>query len=346
MSRTKTSTPLTLVKSDGGKAAVGVAGAAAAGTVAWAHLVERRRRRQRAFELHAGEAVPAGVRRIACGRIDDAIDLLGSRGDTGAAVHGARKDLKRLRATARLVRGPLGERAYDRENRAFRDTARRLSGPRDSRVLVETLEGLIERYAGEVPDGCFDGLRDALVAEERAATARLQDDGPAVAAVIEELRAARRQVARWQLVDNGFETVEPGVRRTYRRGREAYRAARRDPSTERLHEWRKRVKDLWHATQILEPAAPKRLDALARDAHRLSDLLGDDHDLAVLGAQASRRLSDSDPDALELLEGLIARRRDELQKRALKRGRKLYAPSPAVFAKPLRRGWRKRMAGI
>jgi hypothetical protein len=44
------------------------------------------------------------------------------------------------------------------------------------------------------------------------------------------------------------------LRRIYRRGRKAMQHAQADPTNENLHEWRKRVKDLWHAEQILRPA--------------------------------------------------------------------------------------------
>ena len=48
-------------------------------------------------------------------------------------------------------------------------------------------------------------------------------------------------------------------------------AARKDPSAEHLHEWRKRVKDLWHVAPSLQPAAPKRMNRLSRRAHTLAD---------------------------------------------------------------------------
>lgn len=55
-----------------------------------------------------------------------------------------------------------------------------------------------------------------------------------------ELQSARARVATWTFHHTGFDAVAPGVRRTYRLGRRAYRAARADPSTEHLHDWRKR----------------------------------------------------------------------------------------------------------
>ena len=122
--------------------------------------------------------------------------------------------------------------------------------------------------------------------------------------------------------------LEPGFERIYRRGRRALKAARRDTSTENLHELRKRAKDLWHAAQILRLAAPKKMKRLARHAHRLSDVVGADHDLAVLRAAARERQETLASGELALLDGLIGRRREQLRRKALKRARRLYARKP------------------
>jgi CHAD domain-containing protein len=106
------------------------------------------------------------------------------------------------------------------------------------------------------------------------------------------------------------------------------RAARKDASTENLHELRKRAKDLWHAAQVVRPVAPKRMKKLAREAHRLADLTGDDHDLAVLLDGARERAHTLRPGELQLLGALVERRRRDLQREALRRARRVYARKP------------------
>jgi CHAD domain-containing protein len=291
-----------------------------------------------AYRLRKNEDAADGVRRIARAQLDLAGESLEAGtapgGDLDAAVHDARKALKRLRALVRLSRDALGDEAYRRENAIFRDAGRRLSDTRDAAVLVQTLDDLTERYRDEVPSGAFAGLRDALATEAAAASAQLADDSEAVEKVHGALDAARRRVAAWPLEENGdLELLEPGFERIYRRGRRALKAARRDPGTEELHELRKRAKDLWHAAQILRPAAPKAMKKVARRAHAVSDLAGDDHDLAVLRAAARERHATLAAGELALLEGLVARRRRRLQRRALARGRRLYARRPRSLAR-------------
>jgi CHAD domain-containing protein len=288
------------------------------------------------YRLRSGEGAADGVRRIARGQIDFAADELDGKGDgdLDRAVHESRKAFKRLRALVRVSRDALGDKAYRRENTIFRDAGRRLSGARDAAVMVEALDDLTARYRTELPDDAFSGLREALAAEAAAASARLADDRGAVEEVRGTLAAARRRVAGWPIDDDGaLELLEPGFERIYRRGRRALKAARRDADTEQLHELRKRAKELWHAAQILRPAAPKPMKKLARRAHALSDLIGDDHDLAVLSATARERHATLAPGELALLESLIARRRGRLQRKALSRGRRLYARKPRKLAR-------------
>jgi CHAD domain-containing protein len=282
----------------------------------------------RRYRLEPGEGAGEGIRRIARGQIELAAERLqGSRADDlDEAVHDARKAFKRLRALVRLARHGLGDEVYRRENTGFRDVGRDLSAVRDAQVMVDTLQGLIDRYRAELADGAFRGLLDALTAEAQAAHERLASDPQAVAPALSALETMRNRVATWPLGEReGPRALAPGFERIYRRGRRAVRAARKDASTENLHELRKRAKDLWHAAQVVRPVAPKQMKRLARDAHRLADLTGADHDLAVLLEGARRRAHTLRPGELRLLGALVDRRRRGLQREALGRARRVYA---------------------
>ncbi len=164
-----------------------------------------------------------------------------------------------------------------------------------------------------------------------------------VAAVVDELSRARTRTAAWTFDTDGFEAVEPGLRRIYKRGRDAMRLAQEDPTSANLHEWRKRVKDLWYVEQILRPASPKRMKKLAKRTHDLADLLGDDHDLAELRHYVATHRGCFDDRSTEVaLTRVIDRRRKLLQDEAFAVGSKLYRRSPGRFVKAIRQRWRKR----
>jgi CHAD domain-containing protein len=287
----------------------------------------------RKYRLKDGEAVPPGIARIARGRIDHALDELRGKSDSSPeeAVHEARKDMKKLRALLRLVRGEVGDKRFRRESDAFRDAGRELAGVRDADVMLATLGTLEERYAGELSAKAAGDLRQALEAHRirTAAGAR----GQASEAAIEMLKQARRRVSGWSVEHDGFEAVEDGLRRVYRQGRRAWQAAGDDPSPEAIHEWRKRVKDLWYHCSILREAWPPVMSALADEAHELSDRLGDDHDLVVLLTWAEEHADGSE------LEPLVDRRRRELHDEAFAYGARLYGDKPGAFTRRIERWW-------
>lgn len=328
--------------------AIGAAGVAAAGvaTAAGKALIDRRRREQRAgraFALRGDETVPDGVRRIARGQIDIALDALRGDRDRETGVHEARKALKRLRTVLRLIRGDLDPATYRHELETFRDIGRRLAVARDSQVAVETLEAVAERFSEELPNEVVEPLWERLDAEHRDAQQQLVSGDAVLRAAISELEGARARVPAWTLAHADFQALSPGLRRIYRRGRRATSTAQADPSTENLHELRKRVKDLWYTTQILRPVAPSRMRSRA---HHVSDLLGEDHDLALLRTQVLRHRRELvDRDSLKAITGVIDRRRAQIRDEALAEADALYRRKPRRFVQRIERRWRKRMPG-
>ena len=311
--------------------AVAVSGAITTGKLVRDRVVQRRRsKRSRRYRLEPGESPLEGIGRVARGQLDLATELLGHGGDDGEAIHEARKALKRVRAVLRLSRDYLGADRYRHENVILRDAGRELSGARDARVLVETLDELAERHPDELSAPARTRLRTAL--DTTAEAAEATGEAPA-SAVLEALSDARVRVATWPLPeDGGPGALAAGLERIYRRGRRALRTAEQETTVESLHELRKRAKDLWHAAQLLRPAAPKRMKKLARRAHRLSDLLGDDHDLAVLLDRARAQPELLDEDELAALSALVQRRQDRLRREALALGARVYGRKPRKLA--------------
>lgn len=282
----------------------------------------------RAYGLKEGEPLPDGIRRVARGRIDNAIDELRGKTDSTPeeAVHEARKDMKKLRALLRLACGELGNDTFSRENACFRDAARELAGARDSDVMLTTLGAL------DLPAGLGWELRKAIQAELARDGAGDRDASAHGAVAI--LKAARKRVDDWPLERDSFEAVAEGLERTYRRGRRDFKAALAEPSVETLHEWRKRVKEHWYHHTLLRSLWPPVMTAVGDQAHELADRLGDDHDLAVLATWVREHL-EPDPELSEAVD----RRREELQGEAFALGGRAYAEKPSAYVRRLERLW-------
>ncbi|MEA2279042.1 MAG: hypothetical protein QOC78_4002 [Solirubrobacteraceae bacterium] len=287
-----------------------------------------------AYRLAVADRLTTAVRERAAEQLEEAIAHLQGDGghDPVEAIHEARKSLKKARSLLRLVRRDLDPPAFRRESRALRDAGRALSGLRDADVMRETFEHLAERSVGRLPAKELDELRDWL--EHRSHARR---NGAAIARarrVAQELGETLARLDDLPLQRVRWKTIHRSARRVYKQGRRALRRVEADPTVERLHEWRKRVKDLWHHQRLLRDAWPALLAAQAKEAHELSDLLGRDHDLAVLAERLRGRKGG--PDVGGILE-LIEHERAELQKRARDLGRRLYAESPRSFARRLKR---------
>ena len=239
------------------------------------------------FRFDPAESVPDGVRRIAREQLDRSIHrLTEGTDDRDADVHSARKSMKCLRGLVRLVRPDLGPEVYRRENETYRDTARRLAGLRDATVLAGTLDRVVGGLNGEAGD--FDPLREQL-AGRRGRAYESGERGPVLDACAEALRQARDRVDRWPVDDAGWSGLGRGVLAVYRRGRREFGEACWRPSVESLHEWRKRVKYLWYHSRLLQPLWPGLMTAWQKELDRLGELLGDDHDLAVLAGVLRQR---------------------------------------------------------
>jgi hypothetical protein len=83
------------------------------------------------------------------------------------------------------------------------------------------------------------------------------------------------------------------------------------------------------------------VEAMSTKLHKLSDRLGDEHDLAVLGDLAGRSAAQVGRKADSALQKLIKKRRRKLRKRALAVGLPFYAEKPAHFQTRLRQYFRR-----
>jgi CYTH domain-containing protein/CHAD domain-containing protein len=292
----------------------------------------------RAYRLKTKEGAAKGVRRIALGRAEKTLERLeGIDGDDlAAAVHGARKDLKKLRGLLRLVRGELGEKTFKAENRRYRDAGRLLSGSRDAEVKLETLLALRHRFEG-LPADSARRWEGALETERDELAAAMGEKGEGqIERAITAIGAGREAIEGWRLRTDSWALVGPGLSRAYGDGREAMKLVAARASSENVHQWRKRAKDLWYQLRIVQNAWPALLGETVDQLHELTDLLGDHHDLAILAEDLRDRADVDDHDAFATT---IKARQEELLAAALELGRRLYAEKPKAFRRRIKRYW-------
>ncbi|HMB33264.1 MAG TPA: CHAD domain-containing protein [Methylomirabilota bacterium] len=300
------------------------------------------------FELRIDEALPDGIHRIAKKEIEKVRECVdgSSKASRDEMVHEARKSLKKLRALVRLVRPGVGGKLYRRENFAFRDIARPLTEVRDAKILVEALDRT-SRGNGDRPERRpFTKARGELVRHQREIRQKVLGDEEAFEGVDSAMKKALDRLDEWTDFHDGWSSVGQGVSRVYRRGRQAFAAATEASTVEHLHEWRKQAKYLRYELEVLRSLRPTVLGPLANRLDRLGELLGDDHDLAML-----RREVAGDPErfggqeAIDPLLGRIDQRRQRLERQAMRLGGAVFEEAPDAFVRRLRSYWKDSHAG-
>jgi CHAD domain len=324
---------------------------------------------ERRFGLFTKEPAGQGLRRIALAQLDLAIELLRGEGRVPAAetVHETRKALKRLRALLLLLQDELGAGRTQRERDVLRDCARLLAGARDAEVMVLAYGELLAREPRKLgrSRGAIE-LGEHLAREHGAASQQALGDVAVRMRVASELGAMRERAQGWELRERSAQKLAgAGLRRIYRSGRSAHGHARAHPKDPlALHRWRKHVKELRYALEVLDvrdapdgrmagagtgsgernaraggrAAKPaRRVAKLARRADTLGETLGEEHDLMLLGELAGghRPLKRHRRTRKRLLRA-IARRRARLRKLALRQGGTLYERKPKRFVRSLR----------
>ncbi len=272
------------------------------------------------------------LKRLTLEQLDLAIALLEGREDVAPArtVHETRKALKRARALVRLQQSALGRKRYRRANAALRQAGRQLAGARDAEVILGTLETILAQEPKRLAHSAGVARLRALLLEERErAQANTRLGAPTRAAVLDELRATRLRLERWEPAQSDRKTARLGMHHIYRQGRLRGRRARKADSSPSLHAWRKRVKDLRYAAEALE------LHRVAKRADRLGETIGEEHDLWLLAQRLRRhrKCFKADRAARKRLRKLIAQRRRRLRKRAFKLGKELYREPPKRFVR-------------
>lgn len=293
-----------------------------------------------AYRLERGESVIAGLRRVVREEIESAEAHLSGRKKVNRdeAIHDARKSLKKVRATLRLVRGQMGE-SYRRENARLRDIAARLSEFRDAFAIIGTFDDLKNRFKDKGAGTRLRSVRSGLT-KRRDESAREEDVGVVLDAASAALRRAAKRVKKWPLEGDGYDAIAPGLVETYRNGCKALARAKKDPSAENFHQLRKRVKDHWYHIRLLEGLWTEVMEAYEKSLKDLEDWLGNDHNLTVLRDRiAAEPAFFGKEEAIDLIFNLISGYQKELRAAAVPLAERIYEEKPRDFARRMKHLW-------
>jgi CHAD domain-containing protein len=291
-----------------------------------------------AFCFKRKEPVRKGIRRLATERIESALDCLKDV-RRAEAVHEVRKDIKKVRAILKLARPDMPKKDYRHQTEILRKAASELAATRDAYVKGSAFEHLSDHFDGQLRPRRVRQLRKAFAGDLAKAQKQFTKKKLTVK-VKQALQRIHKQLDDVEFTAKGWKAIRPGLTTAYTCGRRDYDNASATPSPEHLHEWRKRVKELWYQLRILQPICPEDLDPLAEEFKDLGECLGHDHDLFLLQQALEEDHGLGLPAADRLMvTSLIEKRQRELRLTAMEKGARLYAEKPADFCARLARQW-------
>ncbi len=264
------------------------------------------------------------IRRLLLLTLEEAREQPGSGNPDTDAIHQLRRSIKRARALILLLRGAVARGATDAMGEELADIARPWGVLRDAQVSRQLLAELLGPAAiGPTPRGST-APRVQLCRRTRR---RLAD--------------CRSEVEGWSVTPGDWEVVGKALRRAWRRAQSVLPSDIAGATPQALHRWRRRVKVLQNELLVLTPLHDEAVLRLLRDLDRLGDLLGREHDLAVLAAGFRRgEVRPAPAVSRRSLFSAIRNERRLLRASIEQLGVPLFAQSGQHFERRLHRRWR------
>jgi CHAD domain-containing protein len=291
------------------------------------------------FAFKRKECIADGICRIARKQVDKALKTCAK--NSAESIHTTRKQIKKVRALLRLVRCAVGKRQFENALDDLRQAAGYLAGPRDSHVKQQALEELTPSRGRRSASDAFAQIRAVLKHEssEQAEKFRAENGARKVRQILSKMP---RKFARLNFKEEGWGILGPSIKKAYDAAQQARDCVLKDGGPEKFHEWRKRVKDLLYTVQLLEPIWPEQMSALCAEFEKLTELLGDDHDLEMLRQTVVKNSVNVDLEGeTQRLLPLIEARQIEMRKSALKLGNRLFEEKPSAFSDRLHQYWKR-----
>lgn len=295
------------------------------------------------YRIEPAEELGEAFRRVAREQLAAVITgLIFATGDKRDAIHNARQRFKSLRGLLRLVR-PADEKFFARENRRYRDLGRLLAHTREAGALVEAVDRLAALPAAADAERTLSAVRKRLIEREHRILGEMEGPEVAMAEAAAGCRAGLRALDDLALPARprrAAAIVGRGVKTTYAGGVRALARVHHAGRPEHFHALRKSVKYHWMHLRLVQPAWPGPMKARRLAAKALADDLGELNDIAIM-----RALVMDDPrafgsgDELEILAGLLDRRRRTLEPASVRAADRLFAESPKAIGRRFARYW-------
>jgi len=253
-------------------------------------------------------------------------------------AHEARKATKRLRAILQLLKPVLKEVDFKVALRTFEQIANMLAELRDANSRLLAIERLIITFNQREDHTSLVVVRNYLKTE--LTQIEQKDYVEIFNQISQHTSYIEYQMRNWVIDKPGRMLIFTSIEKIYRKARKLVRKAYKHNQHDLLHAFRKQNKFLLHHTELISNIWPEVMEAYISEFEKLSDLLGEEHDLALLHTYIETLTNNNElSDEVGTALALISNRRTYLQNSIFHLQSKIYVDSPKSFAKRLRKYW-------
>ena len=290
------------------------------------------------YRLDPALPMSEALRCVALAELEIAHGSLSAPPDRHTGVHNARKCFKRLRSLLLLARPGMPEPVFNDLTARVASIGKGLAAARDAQALLDAIDKLERNTEPGAGEDAIQSVRGWLHKRRRAAEQNLKQNTASEA--LRRLLELRPAFAGLAVYPDDFSPLAKGLERAYRATRKEFKSAFNAGEAEELHEWRKGVQHHWRQMQLLAPCWPSELSARADAARSLSQLLGDDHDIAMLCHLVSTpTMTFGNPGETGAFMKRCRRRHKALKKEAKVKGERLFVEKPGPFADRIQAYW-------
>ena len=248
--------------------------------------------------------------------------------DTGISdevrVHELRKAVKRSRALLRLLKPAIDEESFYTIDEILGNSARSIAEQREATVNLRTFINMSCNASGYLPLELRNYILETLTKKiDLIYNQSLHNFPHQLHTSLLYLKRVKSKIETTSLHSINDKDLSALISKTYQKTARLYNDARYSLDTEIIHKWRRFNKHLLFQLKLSPLQTNKNTSNIIVMLEKLSDMLGDEHDLAIMEnyLRENFELSKEDQQHIHLC---VSKERSRLQKEAFKLGAKLY----------------------
>jgi len=259
--------------------------------------------------------------------------------DINDKIHELRKSFKIIRSVLRLLRDSIGYSVYYRENKFFRNLARKLSNARDNEVLLQRAVVTQQHMPTGLNNNAIEELIMIMTQRRDNSLENLITGENTFRTIAKELVKSKSKIKKLEINNEGFNVIQKGIKRIYKQSLQYLHAIEKDSDDhESLHNFRKRVKYLWFQMLILKPVYSTMIKAYGKTLEKISEELGLHRDyILFMEKMAQNNYFNLEEPQILFIKEFIDNEQNKIYKKAIEPAKKFFIEKPSDFVEKLKK---------